>query len=78
LRERIDIFYLAGGNFSGGILDMALGLEYRIWKHFGAGVALESFKLKVKSEEVDSAVALGDGSFAFDYTGLLFYAKFYY
>jgi hypothetical protein len=78
LREKIDIFYLAAGGYSGSMFDLELGLEYRIWKHFGAGVALESFKLKVKSEEVDSAVALGDGSFAFDYTGLLFYAKFYY
>jgi hypothetical protein len=78
LRERIDIFYLAGGNFSGGILDMALGLEYRIWKHIGVGVDFESFRFGVESKGDGSAVAPGDGNIALDYTGLLFYAKFYY
>jgi hypothetical protein len=78
LREKVDIFYLASGGYSGAILDLGLGLEYRIWKHVGVGVDLESFRFKVKSEGGDSAVTLGDSIIALDYTGLLFYAKFYY
>ena len=78
LRERIDIFYLAGGNFSGGILDMALGLEYRIWKRFGAGVEFESFRFGVQSKGNGSSIMPEDGKISLEYTGLLFYAKFYY
>jgi hypothetical protein len=78
LRQKADIFYLAAGDFSGALLDLGLGLEYRFWKYTGVGVELESFRFRVNKEGGGSAVAPGDGNVAFDYTGLLFYAKFYY
>jgi hypothetical protein len=78
LREKVDVFYITAGDYTGALLDLGLGLEYRFWRYTGVGVELESFRLKVKSEGEGSSVSPGDGRIAFDYTGLLFYAKFYY
>jgi hypothetical protein len=78
LREKVDLFYLAAGDYRGALLDLGLGLEYRFWKYTGVGVELESFRFNVKSEGDGSSVSPGDGKISFDYIGLLFYAKFYY
>jgi hypothetical protein len=78
LREKLDLFYLAVGEFSGGILDQGLGLEYRFWKYAGVGVDFEGFRFGLQSKGGGSVLLPKDAKITVDYTGLLFYARFYY
>jgi hypothetical protein len=76
--QSIDFLYLKISNFKGVITDFNFRLEYNAWKHFGVGGGLNTFRLDIE--------AFGDKDNFFDfkgtiktgYTGLLFYAKYYF
>ena len=78
LKESIDVFYFQYQNFSGGLFDAKVGLEYNIWKHFGVGVAYEYFRLQVKAEGQDYPYIDLAGKIQFNYGGILLYGKLFF
>jgi hypothetical protein len=78
LKQSIDVFYFQYQNFSGGLLDTRVGVEYNIWKHVGIGAAYEYFRLQVKAEGQDYPEINLVGKIQFNYGGLLLYGKFYF
>jgi hypothetical protein len=78
LKQSIDVFYFQYQNFSGGLFDTKVGLEYNIWKHVGVGVAYEYFRLQVKAESEDYPYIDMVGKIQFNYGGILLYAKLFF
>jgi hypothetical protein len=50
LRQSIDFFYLKYGDFTGQLTDISIGLEYKAWKHWFFGLALNSFRVALQAE----------------------------
>jgi hypothetical protein len=72
------VFYFQYQNFSGGLFDAKVGLEYNIWKHFGVGVAYDYFRLQVKAEGQDYPYIDLVGKIQFNYGGILLYGKLFF
>ena len=43
IKQSVDFFYIEYKQFTGRLLDLKIGLEYNIWKHFGLGLAYNYF-----------------------------------
>jgi hypothetical protein len=78
LKESIDVFYFQYQNFSGGLFDAKVGLEYNIWKYVGVGVAYDYFRLQFKVDGNDYPGLDMVGKLQFNYGGILLYGKFYF
>ena len=79
LRQSLDFFWLEYKEYKGSIIDLNIGLEYNIWKHFGLGIGYEFFTIEV-SAEGDEALIIGDlfGSIEYNYSGIQLYGKLYF
>jgi len=71
----VDFFYLEYKNFKGHLLDATIGLEYNIWKHFGAGLAYNFFYMRVDVGSESSSPIKLNGNAEFSFGGLMLYAK---
>ena len=78
LRQDIELFYLAYGGFTGSLIDVNIGADYRFNKHFGLGLGLDSFDLKLESNGKDYPEMNFNGEIGFKYTGLMLYGKYYF
>ena len=78
LRQNLDLLYLEIGNFRGAILDLGLGAEYKIWKHFGVGAEYDAFRIGVEAEDEDYPLIDFIGKINFSYNALLLYGKVYF
>ena len=76
LNLSVDGMYLEINDFTGGLLDSTVALEYRPWKHVGFGVGYSGMLVKVETE-TDSDYPGADfiGKVRVDYNGLLLYGK---
>lgn len=77
LTASVDAMYLEVSGFRGSILDANVGVEYRPWKHWGFGVALNALSVDVEGQRSNSdypgATFVGD--IGVRYTGLVLYGK---
>jgi hypothetical protein len=75
LRSRIDVFYLELDDYKGGITNLNMALEYRIFKHFSTGIGFETFNFKVQTE--NSSYPPNDlfGEISYRNVGLTLYLK---
>ena len=78
IRQNLDILYLEVGSFSGSIVDLGVGAEYKIWKHFGIGVDLNYFNIGIEAEAEDYPEIDWVGRFDFGYDAILLYGKLYF
>jgi hypothetical protein len=78
LKESLDVFYFQYQNFSGGLFDVKVGLEYNIWKHFGVGVAYDYLRLQFKAEGQDYPYIDLVGKVQFNYGGIMLYGKLFF
>jgi hypothetical protein len=78
LKESLDLFYLEYESFKGHLLDLNLALEYRIWKHVGLGLGYEATRIEIEAEDDDDEPLDLAGKLDFRYTGVLFYAVYYF
>jgi len=72
IKQSVDFFYMEYKQFTGRLLDLKIGLEYNIWKHFGLGLAYNYFNIDI---EGDGDVIDWKGSLGFGFTGLMLYGK---
>ena len=78
LRQGVEIFYLKYGGFEGNLLNLNLGVDYRITKHFGLGLGADSFALKLAANGKDYPEMNFNGDINFNYVGLMLYGKYYF
>ena len=76
-RSRINIFYLEFDQYSGGILDSRLAVEYQPFKHIGFGLAWDNFRLAAEAKEENNDIpgATFKGTFKFQNMGAMLYLK---
>ncbi len=77
LNFAVDGMYAEVSEFTGGLLDGTVAVEYRPWKHVGFGLGYSGLIARVKAE-TDSDYPGADfiGEVEVDYNGLLLYGKF--
>jgi hypothetical protein len=78
VRQQLDIFYLAIGDFEGGIAHNSLALEWLPWKHVGFGVGVDSMRVKVEAKGSDYPGVDFVGNVKFTYFGAQLYVKVFY
>ncbi len=77
LKQGIDLMYAQLDTYSGAIIDINLMIEHNTWKHFGFGAGLDFYKIVVRSESSKNKLDF-IGNIELGYTGLLFFAKYYF
>ena len=78
IKQSVEFLYLEISNFKGAISDINIHLEYNLWKHFGFGGGLNTYQLNIEAYKDKNAFFNFKGSIKTGYTGLLFYAKYYF
>ena len=78
LVQSMEFFWLQIDKYRGLIIDTTLAVEYNAWKHVGFGAGIDAFLLSIEANGKDVPGVDFIGSFEFNYTGLMLYAKFYY
>ncbi len=73
LRTRLDLLSADVGDYDGLMLNVALGVNYQAFEHFGLGLNYNFFKLDVGIEKSDWR-----GDIEIVYDGVYLYASFYY
>ncbi len=78
LKQSFEIFYLEIGDFKGGIADASFAVEWNVWKHWGFGAALDSFRLGIESKSEDEDIPGVDfvGNIKMSYIGMMLYARY--
>lgn len=76
LNLSVDGMYLEISEFTGGLLDGTVALEYRPWKHVGLGLGYSGMFVNVEADaDTDYPGADFIGEVRVDYNGLLLYGK---
>ena len=77
LNASIEAMYLEINDFKGSLLDVNVGVEYRIWKYFGLGVGYSAMAVDVESKDDSSNYPGADfvGKVGVHYSGLMVYGK---
>ena len=77
LKASADGMYLAISDFEGSLVDANVGLEYRLWKHFGVGLGYNFTAAHVEGKGTNSQYPAVNFVGAVDvrFSGLLFYGK---
>lgn len=73
----VDGMYIEANDFIGGLLDSAVGFEYRPWENFALGFGYSGLVARVESETSGSNYPGGDfvGNIRVHYNGLMLYGK---
>ena len=74
LRSGLDLFYLKYQNFTGGMMDANLALDYNPWKKFGVGIGLEHSRTDVKAEGKDDSSL----DVKVQFTGINIYVRYFF
>jgi hypothetical protein len=77
-RSKIEFFYLEYKNFTGGLLDTNLAVEYNAWKNFGVGFGLENFRVKLSAEGKDYPNLNFNGDVKMQFIGAQLYARYFF
>ncbi len=78
IRQTLDVLYLEVGDFRGAIIDLGIGAEYKIWKHFGIGADLNVFNIGIEANGEDYPEINFVGRVDFGYNAVLLYGKVYF
>ena len=78
LKTRTDLFYLEFEEFTGGLSDSYLGVEWNPFKHVGFGLGYNHVTYRVEASKTDSAGLDWNGKINLDVSGLLLYAKYFF
>ena len=79
LRSRAQLFYLEISNFSGGISDFSVGVEYLPFRNVGFGLQARSFTAAVEAEGEEDVPGVDFlGRFEYDFLGAMLYLKFFF
>lgn len=77
LKQNIEVLYVKTASIKGLISDLNMWLEYNPFKHFGFGLGFNTFRFNFSAYE-----SIGNtdfqGTLSTDFTGLLFYGKYYF
>ena len=78
VKQSFDLFYFELGDFTGGIVDTTLAVEWNVWDHWGFGAAIDTFRLVIQSDSADEDVPGVDfvGDIKLDYSGLMLYTRY--
>lgn len=77
ITQNFEMLYMKIGSFTGSMVDVNFKAEYKPWNHFGVGAGINTFKLSVIKTGPDTYLDF-EGSVKTGYTGLLFYAKYFF
>ncbi len=77
LNQSVEILYLSFSDFAGSMLDLNIALEHKTFNHIALGLGVNSNRLNISIKNQDSPVEFF-GDIKMDYTGLLFYGKYYF
>lgn len=76
LKQNVEFLYVKTGSFKGLISDLNIWLEYNPFKHFGFGLGFNTFRFNFSAYET-----IGNrdfkGSVSTEFSGLLFYGRYY-
>lgn len=78
LRSSLEFFYLKYQNFTGGLMDANLALDYNPWKNFGVGIGLENFKIGLKAEGTDYPSLNFQGDVKVQFAGINVYVRYFF
>ena len=76
IKQSIHLLYLEIGQLKGNITDYNFLLEYNAWKHFGFGLGINTYVLKITAMSEKNNFFDFGGQVEMNYTGLIIYAKF--
>jgi hypothetical protein len=78
LRGRTDVFYLEFDNFTGGLADTYMGVEWNPFKHVGFGLGYNNVTYKVEGDGSDPNGMDFNGKIDMTVSGLLLYARYFF
>ena len=78
LRTNLDFFYLEYESFRGALVDTRIAVEYNPWEHFGFGLGLDSFRLKLTAEDEDYPSVDFQGNIKSQFFGVQLYARYFF
>lgn len=78
LKESIELFYLELDDFNGVLSNINIALEYNPWEHFGFGLAIDYFRLRIRANGEDYPNIDFVGDIKFSYAGLMLYGKYFF
>jgi hypothetical protein len=78
LRTNLDLFYLEYDSFEGALANARVAVEYNPWEHFGFGLGLDSFKLKLSAEDEDYPAVNFQGDIKSQFLGVQLYARYFF
>ena len=76
LNQSIQVLYLVVGNFKGSLFDLNIALEHKTFNHVAFGIGVNSNRFNINIKNPDSSLGFF-GDIKMDYSGLLFYGKYY-
>jgi hypothetical protein len=76
LNQSVEILYLSFDDFTGGILDLNVAVEHKTFSHIAFGIGVNSNRVNMEFRNQESSANFF-GDIRMDYTGLLFYGKYY-
>ncbi len=77
LNQSAELLYLKFNDFTGSFLDLNIALEYKMFKNFGAGVGLNSSRIKIAAQGNDYPNLDFYGDIKMEYMGILFYLSYF-
>jgi len=79
LRQSVDVMYIEFDNFTGSIFDYQIGLEYKPWRHWSFGLALETMSIKAQVKDKTDWPGLDfDGSLTFGFQGIRVFVRYFF
>lgn len=77
LKQTIEVLYLEISSIKGNIIDFNTRIEYNAWNHIGFGLGIDSNRMSISGVKDRENFLDFNGSVKTEYTGLLFFVKFY-
>ena len=75
----LNLFYIEYEQYTGRLADIAFALEWRPWKRFGLGAAINAIDYEVEADSTaDLALGGWNGQLEYRMSGLLLYGKFFF
>jgi hypothetical protein len=77
LRQAVQVFYIKVGKFESSLLDFRMALEKEAGEHFGLGLGVNAFRLRVEADGEDYPLVDLKGNVGLNYTGVFAYLKYF-
>ena len=73
----LNLFYLEYDQYTGRLADIAFALEWRPWKRFGLGAAVNAIDYDVEADD-SASLANWNGQIEYRMSGFLLYGKYFF